>query len=306
MFIIIVAIACIIPIAGFVLALIYFNEYRKPMLSALLCGISFSAIFYGYIADQGGDIYRHMDNLYLFQDIPIYDAFDLLKAQHVSVVFTWDIWSWGIAQLGNFYLLQSSAAFIGYSIITYIIFDYSKINKLPSYRWLPYLLITLVAFPPLDIAVGIRNANALILCGLAIYNYYIKGQNKYSVFFILLIALLLHHSIIIVILIWLILPFFIWHRCLCLLIIFAFISLFNNYQDYMQIFSGSNFMMANLFTNTMYSAATYQNWDFNDSFHYLVSTIWRSWFTISLWICAKAGLKKLQYKKIYMIIYIQL
>ena len=92
-------------------------------MSAVLAGIASSAFLYGYIADQGNDIYRHIQNLNYYVSIPFYKAFD---AAFLKTVYVWDIWQWIIARLHNDNLMQSSGAFVGYSLIAYMIFDYGK------------------------------------------------------------------------------------------------------------------------------------------------------------------------------------
>ena len=56
MIIFIAFIAMTVPVLGFVLTLAYFNQYKRALASALLCGLAFSAAIYGYIPDDGNDI----------------------------------------------------------------------------------------------------------------------------------------------------------------------------------------------------------------------------------------------------------
>ena len=92
MFAIILIIAMVMPIAGLFLGFVYFNSYKRPLLAAVLCGIAFSATLYGYIPDGGNDIFRHMEKLSLYSNLPFYDVFDLIRnnTTTVSSVYTWD------------------------------------------------------------------------------------------------------------------------------------------------------------------------------------------------------------------------
>ncbi len=288
MFIIIAAITCIIPIAGFILTLIYFNQYKQSLLSALLCGISFSAAFYGYTADQGNDIYRHMDHLILYENLPIYNCFDVLQKYNMSHIYTWDIWSWIISQTGNFYLLQSSAALVGYSILSYIVFDYAKHNNLNIKQWITVLLILLTIISPLNMIIGIRISNAFVICALAFYRYYDKNATKLSTVILLGIAFFLHHGVITIIVSWLILPFFRRYRFWTIVLLIILMITFDNYPRYLDAFGGDNSIVSEIAANTMYSAVIYQNGEFNSSLHAVVSIAWHLSFTVLLFISARA------------------
>ena len=193
MIIFIAFIAMTVPVLGFVLTLAYFNQYKRALASALLCGLAFSAAIYGYIPDDGNDIFRHMANLSFYEGIPLWDAFDLLKTStsHISTVYTWDLWLWIISSFHNEYLLQSSGAFVGYSLISYMVFSQAKHNNLLMKEWLPFYGMAILSFPILEVAIGIRSANAFIICALACYLYYYQNRNKVIVCLLLLISLFL-------------------------------------------------------------------------------------------------------------------
>lgn len=297
MFVLIAVIASITPILGFVLALGYFVQYRQAILAACLCGFAAAAAFYGYQPDIGNDINRHMANLALYQNIPIYESFDALKNYHISALYTWDIWSWIVAQLQNPYLLQSSAAFIGYTNISYMIFDQVAINKISLKRWLPIYFIALTAFPMLEITVGIRSANAYILCALALYLFFFKGIKKIWLVFLLLIALLLHHSAIVLMMGWALLPIFVRFPKVSAMIIFFSMLTFNNYSSYINVISGGTSFFNDLAQNTLSSAAKYNEGDFNDSFHAIVTLLWRFGFAFLIISVTKHYYKNLQVKK---------
>ena len=80
--------ACIIPVAAYPLILAYYHQTGRTKMSAVLAGIASSAFLYGYIADQGNDIYRHIQNLNYYVGIPLYKAFDaaFLKTVYVNIV----------------------------------------------------------------------------------------------------------------------------------------------------------------------------------------------------------------------------
>ena len=282
MIIFIAFIAMTVPVLGFVLTLAYFNQYKRALASALLCGLAFSAAIYGYIPDDGNDIFRHMANLSFYEGIPLWDAFDLLKTStsHISTVYTWDLWLWIVAQFDNPGLLQSSGAFVGYSITSYMVFDYARSTHMSSKTWLPMLMAFFAFTSPLNLAIGIRNGNAFLLCVLAFYLRYFKGTSRLITIGLLVIALLLHHSVIIIILLWLGLPFFIKNKVISMLAIIVAIISFSNYDNYFYVLNSGNDI--SILKSTMYSAVAYQNSEFNNSLHAIVDMIWRMWGAVFL------------------------
>lgn len=291
MIIFIALIAMTVPVLGFVLTLAYFNQYKKTLASALLCGLAFSAAIYGYIPDDGNDIFRHMSNLSLYEGIPLWGAFDIMKTaiSHISAVYIWDVWLWIIAQFDNPTLLQSSGALVGYCIISYLIFSQAKKNGLSMGQWLPVYFIALVSFPPLEIVIGIRSACAFLLCVLAIYSYYTKQIKKVTVAFLMGIAVFLHHAALIFLVLWGMTPLFFKHKKIVMVCVILCMIAFNNFQSYLSFFSGGTTVFSNLLGNTMYSATAYQEESFNDSFHALVSLALRWGYSGFLLIIIRRG-----------------
>ena len=184
----------IFPFAGIIFGLAYFNQFREPFRAALLQGVSWSAALYGYIGDQGNDIYRHMSNLSLYKDLPFYQCFDVLASKHLRAVYTWDIWSWVMARFDNHHLLQSSGALVGYAVISYILFDYFNNNDFETKEWIPIWVFVISITSPLNYAVGIRYANAFAIFCLAVYLYYFRNNKVLTVLFCI-VAVFLHHGV---------------------------------------------------------------------------------------------------------------
>lgn len=289
MFAIILIIAMVIPIAGLFLSFIYFNSYKRPVLAAVLCGIAFSAALYGYIPDAGNDIFRHLEKLLLYTDVPFYDVFDLIKkdATNVSSVYTWNFWLWMISNFNNVYLLQSSGAFIGYTLISYMVFSQAKQNNLLMKEWLPFYGIAMLSFPVLEIAIGIRSANAFILFTLACYLYYFKKKSKFLVCFLLIISLFLHHGAIVPISAWLFLPLLNRYKKLTILFLLLVFIGFYEYQGKIILLIGDDFSSSGIISNSFYTASVYSQSNFNNSFHAVVSMVWRLGFSVLLFVLAE-------------------
>lgn len=289
MFAIILIIAMVMPIAGLFLGFVYFNSYKRPLLAAVLCGIAFSATLYGYIPDGGNDIFRHMEKLSLYSNLPFYDVFDLIRnnTTTVSSVYTWDLWLWIISNFNNEYLLQSSGAFIGYTLISYMVFSQAKQNNLLMKEWLSFYGMAILSFPVLEIAIGIRSANAFILFTLACYLYYFKNKNRFLISFLLVISLFLHHGTIVLVGAWLLLPLLKRYKKVTILfLLLAFMGCYE-YQKQIILLIGNSYSGSGIISNSFYSASIYSQSDFNNSFHAVVSMVWRFGFSILLVVLAK-------------------
>ena len=120
--------------------------------------------------------------------------------------------AWVMARFSNMQLLQASGAFVAYTMLTWMIFDYACLNRLKMKQWITILLIGMTIVPILDIGIGIRYANAFIIAGYAFYRHYIKNVGIIRTIGVLLAAIFLHHAIIPIIVAWVALPFFSKHK----------------------------------------------------------------------------------------------
>lgn len=276
MFIILVILSLGIPVLGACGGLVYFNTYKRSVLSALICGTAASAMFYGYIPDVGNDIYRHMENLSLYENIPIYDAFNRLKDYHISGIYTWDIYLWLMAHIGNPYLIQSTAAFFGYFFISFIIFDQAKSKDISFINYFLIYMVGLSAFPLLEIAIGIRSANAFILTVVSFYLYYIKKRNYLLSAILLIIAFYLHSGAIIPVILFFFIPMFAKYRKISILLLILLCIVYYQYQN---IFYAAMLSSGNS-SGAVYTASSYSQESFNNSMHAMFSLVWRDMFAL--------------------------
>ncbi len=253
-FISVVALLC--PAIGLILTILFYTKNKKVKQTSILFGLNFSAIIYGYIADSSNDIFRHIEALSKYKNINLFEAFNVNK--QMSNLFTWDIWSWIIAKTNNPYLLQASAALIGYSIISYLVLDYCNINKIPIKKSLIYLLLAYTLVSPLSIAIGIRCSIAMLLSCLAFYLIIIKNKKPLIPILLSLMSIFLHHATIIIFVIYLIYPIYKKHKILILAAIPITLLLFTNYADYISLLQG-NSIITGLLTDTLNSATIYKN-----------------------------------------------
>lgn len=197
--------ALCLPGISLILSIAFYLERRKPIWPAILIGTAYAIIFYNYIPDSGNDSMRHMAFLANYQEIPIWECFN---AGHYSRLYVWDIWSWIIAQFHMPYLIQASGAFLGFSIISYMVFDYCTITQASKRTIISVIVLVLMATNPIGYAIGIRSSCAYIICVLGIYLYEIHNTNKVKVFILMILAVFIHHSAALLLLVWLVVPLF--------------------------------------------------------------------------------------------------
>lgn len=205
MFILLALFALCSPLASLVLIAIYYLNKRKTVCSALLVGIAYGAIFYSYVPDSGNDSIRHMMELANYQNISILNCFD---AGHYTQLYVWDLWNWIIAQINLPYLLPASGAFIGYTIVTYLIFDYCKMINASNRTTISVLILALAATSPITYAASIRSPCAYALCVLGIYLGEMHNVGKMRVSLLMIVAILIHHSAALIFLVWLMVPLY--------------------------------------------------------------------------------------------------
>lgn len=205
MFIILAGFALVTPFLSLLLISLYYLQYKKPIQSAVLYGFAAAATFYNYIPDSGNDSIRHMYNLQYYIGVPIWKCFD---AGHYTQTYVWDLWCWIVAQFKLQYLLPSTAAFMGYTITAYLVLDYCIYVNASRKNCIVVMLLTALMTSPVGIVVGIRNANAFLICTLAMYLCEVKHKSKGMGFILMLCGVLIHHSALLVLAMWLAFPVF--------------------------------------------------------------------------------------------------
>lgn len=280
MTLILLGVAGLCPIVGIFCAIAHFSKSRNVSAAALIFGVSFAALLYGYAADIDNDIYRHILNLNLYRNIPLWKAFD---AGRLTTVYTWDIWSWVLARTTNAFLLQASGALVGYTLIASCVLHYANRKNLDIKQYSLMLLLCISIVSPLDIAIGIRNANAFIICFYALYSFYVKKTGYIRCVIAFAIAIFLHHAAVLLLIVWLIMPLYKKNRIVVGVTTVVVLFTFTNYGDYMSRFMGGKSIVADLLADTMYSAFSYQS-IVATSFHSLFTRYFQMLFTAALLI----------------------
>lgn len=265
-FFLVMFLACICPILSYPCILMYFRETGQTKVSAVLAGLASSAFMYGYEGDRGNDIIRHMLNLKYYKHISFMDAFD---AGFLPMVYVWDIWQWIIAQMNNDFLMQASGAFVGYSLVAYMIFDYGKRCKLSWKAIKVTFVISFLSLSPLVLAIGVRSGNALIFGAFAMYLYFVHEKSWLFTLSLIAISAFLHHSMIIIFAFWLFFLFIRKHTIYGTIIIVLLLFSLTNYESYINMFMGNRSLLEPLGADLQKSVVAYTR-DISLSIHYIV------------------------------------
>ena len=255
MTIVLLLISTISPVCGMFCAIANFSKNRLSVKNAIVFGYACGWGCYGYIGDVGQDIVRHMQDLDLYKDVLLFQCFD---AGRLSVTYTWDVWLWCVARLNNPYLLQSTAAFLGYTILSYIVFDYSNKSKLQLKQFVPMLLFALTVISPLDMFIGIRYANAFLISLLAIYRYYFAEASKITTALLFVVSIFLHNAALVIVAMWIVFPIVRKYKVVAFSVTTFLLLSFTSYTNYMSMISGRNTVVTSLLMSVLDSANNYQ------------------------------------------------
>lgn len=166
------------------------SDFRnRPVQLSMFSGVCFAVTFYGLRQDENSDIFRHMS---LIDNYVGLDLFHSFGAGNYNMLFAWDVWNWLIAKTGDPYLLQSSAAFIGYAIIVYIPVDYSRWIGASQVSTVVAVIAAVCFIPTLPLVAGIRSTIAALLCALGAYLYSVGKRGLLASFCLMAIGTMIH------------------------------------------------------------------------------------------------------------------
>ncbi len=182
----------ILPILSSILLLIgviYSEKHRMIYMT----GIAFilAIIAYRYIPSVEYDLYRHhlgVDRLKLmeFSSVLQYaiSEFEIIKVFIMYVV----------AKLNNNDILQFMVSFLGYTMILFMIYDYTKRNNMNRWVMLLTMLYMLISLNYIHFISGLWNLLAMIIFALGIYMEYIMKKTKIISYILYVIAPFIHIS----------------------------------------------------------------------------------------------------------------
>lgn len=184
----------LIPILGIPIYLIYYlyDKNKSGILYSVLLGFMFGILAYYFNPPENYDLYRLKIIVSELVNLDLKEVISLAKVSDLEFIPM--IYSYLIALTNNFNLLQFFVVTFGYSMLFYMLYDYRKIAKLDTLSFIAVILFTIFGFNTLYFISGLYNYIAIIIFSFAIYNEYIKKNNKIISYILYVVTLFIHNS----------------------------------------------------------------------------------------------------------------
>lgn len=184
----------LIPILGIPIYLIYYlyDKNKSGILYSVLLGFMFGILAYYFNPPENYDLYRLKIIVSELVNLDLKEVISLAKVSDLEFIPM--IYSYLIALTNNFNLLQFFVVTFGYSMLFYMLYDYRKITKLDTLSFIAVILFTIFGFNTLYFISGLYNYIAIIIFSFAIYNEYIKKNNKIISYILYVLTLFIHNS----------------------------------------------------------------------------------------------------------------
>lgn len=196
-------IAPFLSIPLIILGLIRDRKHSKVYI--VLLALLIAIISYNFNPKSTQDLYKYnyiMDREYSFLNFGQY-----LQIMFDNNKFLFEFLKYIISQIGNYRLLPFICVFIGFLIVFYMIFDYSKIKNISVYKSLFIMLTFVCILNFLDFTSGLAQILAIIITMFAFYLEYIKGKKKWYYKLLYVLPGLIHASMFITIILRIVLKF---------------------------------------------------------------------------------------------------
>lgn len=202
---VLILIALLCPIGAIVLAVVLFIKQSTrfgAVASAVVIGLSMALISYGIqYSDIEVDAFRLMQECNSFRYLPISSVF-INPPSGYSGLIVLNLWEWIVGQLGDLRLFQASAAFFGYGLIVWALFDSFACGKSTKNEFISVLVFIVVAMPMQAIVGNVRSTLICIIAAAALYNQSkMKKMSKASLA-LLVLACGIHYSALLAFAIW--------------------------------------------------------------------------------------------------------
>lgn len=196
-------IAPFLSIPLIILGLIRDRKHSKVYI--VLLALLIAIISYSFNPKSTQDLYKYnyiMDREYSFLNFGQY-----LQIMFDNNKFLFEFLKYIISQIGNYRLLPFICVFIGFLIVFYTIFDYSKIKNISVYKSLFIMLTFVCILNFLDFTSGLAQILAIIITMFAFYLEYIKGKKKWYYKLLYVLPGFIHASMFIAIILRILLNF---------------------------------------------------------------------------------------------------
>ncbi len=171
------------------------NDYRRIKYIFIIYILFLSFISYCFKPVTAVDLTRLQEQLVsTFSTMSFNDL--LLKLKSGSITnYTTFFYFFVVAKIGNLNLLQTFASFIFYSIIFYIVYDYSKNNKISSSVVSKVIFYIMINGQFVELISGIRTLLGFSILLIAFYREFYKDKSILSNIILYVIAVGFHNAI---------------------------------------------------------------------------------------------------------------
>lgn len=184
----------LVPIIGLpVYALYYlFDKNKLGIIYSILLGFMFGILAYYFNPPENYDLFRLKLIVSELVNLNFNEVLTLTKVSDLEFIPM--IYSYLISLTHNFNLLQFFVVTLGYSILFYMLYDYRKVSELDTLSFIAVVLFTIFGFNTLYFISGLYNYIAIIIFAFAIYNEYVKKNNKIISYILYILTLFIHNS----------------------------------------------------------------------------------------------------------------
>lgn len=173
-----IIIAFISPLMVLFLAPLTFVKrpgHTDAIVASLAIGLSFALVCHGITySDPEVDALRIMRECAATRGLPIYDVLASPPSESTSL-FLLNLWEWIVGQIGDLRLFQAIAAFLGYSMLAWLMFDCMASGRCTKSEFATILIFVLIAVP-MQTVVG--NVRSTLVCIMAATAFYIQSKRE--------------------------------------------------------------------------------------------------------------------------------
>lgn len=171
------------------------KDKKHKIVYGILLAIILAIIAYNFIPKEQHDLYRYyFENDCYYANIN-FERF-VREVMFNNSKFLFVILQYIVAQIGNNRILPFIITFIGYSLIFYIIIDFSKIKQVKPIVTVGVLAFFVLTFYHINFMSGLAQGLSIVLSFLAFYMEYIKGKKKWYYKILYIIPVFIHLSMV--------------------------------------------------------------------------------------------------------------
>lgn len=171
-------IAFISPLMVLFLAPLTFGKrpsHADAIVASLAIGLGFALVCHGITySDPEVDALRIMHECAATKGLPLFDVLANPPSETTSL-FVLNLWEWIVGQIGDLQLFQAIAAFLGYSMLAWLMFDCRASGRCTKSEFASMLVFVLAAVP-MQTVVG--NVRSTLVCIMAATAFYIQSKRE--------------------------------------------------------------------------------------------------------------------------------